>query len=301
MEGSWTWHNHCWYELDTILSYLNRLYTGPDIKFYAIIALDTQFLLVGLTPAFSCIDAAAEGSDRNALYRAFTAASVLLARIDKDAKLDRFYRGPARFTRLPGISRLVKRKKNSFCDDYLNFRIVGKLENREHPHIYLAKTASYGETIVVKFVKQYCPVLHDICAKLGHAPKLLAYERLPGGWYAVAMQYIAHGVPLIQQSRKLIPRHFEKWKGDLEELVANFHEQGYVHGDLRNVNIICGDDGCVKLIDFDWGGWEGEVSYPDICLDLELIEGRTSDDLKIRKWDNLHILNATLEKIALRR
>jgi hypothetical protein len=47
-------------------------------------SLGTQFRLVSLTPALSCIRSASEGGDRNALYRAFTAASVLQARILKE-------------------------------------------------------------------------------------------------------------------------------------------------------------------------------------------------------------------------
>lgn len=57
---------------------------GPDVKFYGILSLGTKFRLVGLTPAFSCIHSSSEGRDRNALYRAFTAASFLNARIFKD-------------------------------------------------------------------------------------------------------------------------------------------------------------------------------------------------------------------------
>jgi hypothetical protein len=48
---------------------------GPDVKFYAIMNFGTQFRLVSLTPALSCIRSASGGGGRNALYRAFTAAS----------------------------------------------------------------------------------------------------------------------------------------------------------------------------------------------------------------------------------
>ncbi|KAF8999400.1 hypothetical protein BDQ17DRAFT_1246514 [Cyathus striatus] len=100
------------------------IHSGPDIKFYAIIALDTRFRLISLTPSLSCIESAAEGSDRDALYRAFTAASVLLTRIDQDAEFGRFYKGLSRFIRLPCVSRLHRWQDDSETDDYIYFRII---------------------------------------------------------------------------------------------------------------------------------------------------------------------------------
>jgi len=37
------------------------------------------------------------------------------------------------------------------------------------------------------------------------------------------------------------------------EHLSDFHDAGFVHGDLRDANIICDGDS-VMLIDFDWGG-----------------------------------------------
>ncbi|KAN0068531.1 hypothetical protein V8E54_013255 [Elaphomyces granulatus] len=45
----------------------------------------------------------------------------------------------------------------------------------------------------------------------------------------------------------------------LRRLISEFYNRGLVHGDLRDANVISGDDGCVKLVDFDWGGKDGEV------------------------------------------
>ncbi|KIM52792.1 hypothetical protein SCLCIDRAFT_63065, partial [Scleroderma citrinum Foug A] len=71
------------------------------------------------------------------------------------------------------------------------------------------------------------------------------------------------------------------------------HNEGFVHGDLRDANILSGDDGCVKLVDFDWGGRDGEVSYPTPRLNRELVDGRSSEGLRIMKADDLRILNNT--------
>lgn len=53
----------------------------------------------------------------------------------------------------------------------------------------------------------------------------------------------------------------------------------------------------VYLLDFDWGGKEGEAEYPTASLNPELTEGRRSGDLKIRKEDDERILRRTLDKL----
>lgn len=110
------------------------------------------------------------------------------------------------------------------------------------------------------------------------------------------MEYVSDAVPVTMHD--CIPEHFERWKTQLQGLVAKFHDQGFVHGDLRDANILSGDGGCVKLVDFDWGGRDGEVSYPTSRLHPELTDGRSSEDLKITKADDLRILGDTLAKMS---
>ena len=76
----------------------------------------------------------------------------------------------------------------------------------------------------------------------------------------------------------------------------SFHEKDLVHGDLRDANIICKNDS-VMLIDFDWGGKEGDVSYPTLNLNAELLQGRVSGDLRITKEDDRRVLKNTLAKL----
>ena len=81
------------------------------------------------------------------------------------------------------------------------------------------------------------------------------------------------------------------------ELVKGFHEQGLVHGDLRDVNILGVGDHQFWLVDFDWVGRDGEVEYPTSNLNPELTIGRTCDDWKIRREDDIRILCNTLDKL----
>ena len=75
-----------------------------------------------------------------------------------------------------------------------------------------------------------------------------------------------------------------------------FHEKDLVHSDLRDVNIICENDS-MMLVDFDWGGKEGDVSYPTLNLNAELLEGRVTGDLCIMKEDNRQVLKNTLARL----
>jgi len=161
--------------------------------------------------------------------------------------------------------------------------------------LYVAETPGADkQLILVKFVRQYSIGLHEFCATSGHAPPILAFERLPGGWLAVAMEYIESGIPITDSS--LHPADRDHWMAELQELMDSFHGKGFVHGDLRDANIICKNDS-VMLIDFDWGGKEGEASYPTSNLNDELLRGRVSGDLGITKEDDRRVLKNTLARL----
>jgi hypothetical protein len=272
---------------------------GCDITFYALITVNTQIRLVHLTPTYSCIRSACEGRDRRSLYRAFAAASVLQAHILDDAQ--RLLADPtapiipADDRRFPAISKLSAYRSTS--DHDLPFEIIDVFNDRAFRLLFLAKTWRSGveELIILKFTQRYAVELHDLCAKEGHAPSILGYERLPGGWFAVAMEYVKDSVSITHSD--LRTRHRDRWTEELMRLVRTFHAENFVHGDLRDANILC-KDATVMLVDFDWGGKVGEATYPTLDLIPELLEGRTSDGLKITKDDDLRVLRKTLDKLS---
>ena len=91
--------------------------------------------------------------------------------------------------------------------------------------------------------------------------------------------------------------HILRWASELKQLVNEFHEEGLVHGDLRDANMISGDEHILMLVDFDWGGKDGQVFYPTPNVNDELLVGRASDNLKITKADDIRVLNLTLKKL----
>ena len=168
-------------------------------------------------------------------------------------------------------------------------------EGVEHRLIYLAETQEHG-TVLLKFTRTYSIELHALCSSLGHAPNIIGFQRLPGDWYAVAMEYLPSAAR-ISRARELAT-YRETWTNELKALVNTFHARGLVHGDLRDPNIVC-DGRRVMLLDFDWAGKDGEASYPTAKLCKELTEGRLNAGLKISKEDDIRVLNNTLNALPI--
>ncbi|KAH9039991.1 hypothetical protein EDB84DRAFT_1559955 [Lactarius hengduanensis] len=275
-----------------------------DITFYALLAVDHRIRLTRLTPTLSCIQSASDGHDRESLYLAFTAASVLQACILEDAQtLTRILTHPITGPSTseipaeiptparcyPAISKLLKYPTTPGPNNYLFFEICGVFEGLRDRLLYKARRiersdlGSDDKSILIKFMRQYSLDLHQFCAEAGHAPLILGYERLPGGWYAVAMEYIESGVSITNS--ELLTSHRDHWMMELRQLMNNFHAADLVHGDLRDTNILCKGKS-VMLVDFDWGGTVGKASYPTLDLNPELLKDRASESLMITKGDD---------------
>ncbi|KAI9569501.1 hypothetical protein HD554DRAFT_535796 [Boletus coccyginus] len=262
---------------------------GHYVTFYAVIYFG-EWRVVALTPGLSCIRASGDGDDRIALYNAFTAASVLIAHIHDRASMemacDPTLHIQENRRELPPISSL----KSPFSDTRIEFEILAPFPGTVVPgrHLYTAKRTGgdYKEEIIVKFARRYSDELHMFCAKQRRAPALLGFERLPGGFFGIAMELVQSVSPHDEKCRDLGKQ--------LKALVTSFHNEGLVHGDLRSPNIVCNDQG-VMVVDFDWGGKLGEASYPISQLNPDLTEGRDSADLKITNDDDMRVLNKTLK------
>ncbi|KAI6098355.1 hypothetical protein EDD17DRAFT_226114 [Pisolithus thermaeus] len=227
---------------------------GHCITFYAIIFV-RGWRVVSLTPGLSCIRASGDGDDRIALYDAFTAASVLLAHIQGDAaKLVHKPPHPIEQSRriLPPISSLHDPRFST----PIGFKILEFFPDRAAGrYLYSAKTTD-GKEIMVKFTRRYSSELHMFCADRGCAPALLGFERFPGGFFGIAMEFVECAIPIPASP---YTEKYREWVTQLRKLVEFFHAEGLVHGDLRYPNIICDQDR-VMLIGFKWGGKEGETT-----------------------------------------
>ena len=102
------------------------------------------------------------------------------------------------------------------------------------------------------------------------APKLYAVESLPGGWYMVIMEDVRSEYEdlydFIQHSDQTEDASSRDYLLDqIRKFLEELHQAGFVHGDIRNTNIMVkksGLDGSFYLVDFDWSGRIDEVRYP---------------------------------------
>jgi tRNA A-37 threonylcarbamoyl transferase component Bud32 len=82
---------------------------------------------------------------------------------------------------------------------------------------------------------------------MGFAPALKGFERVAGGWYMIVMDAITDEFG-----------HVDKLSASLykpiQEKVVALHQQGYVHGDLCNTNLMVRKNSApeMMLFDFDW-------------------------------------------------
>ncbi len=114
--------------------------------------------------------------------------------------------------------------------------------------------------VVVKFARSYGKLVQDTLSKIGLAPKILRFNKLPGGWIAVVMEKIQG------EQQNLTKKTVELLK---KKVVEELHKKNFVHGDLRRPNLFVTQDR-VFFLDFDWAGEEGVVRYPgDLNVDID--------------------------------
>jgi serine/threonine protein kinase len=153
----------------------------------------------------------------------------------------------------------LRRWRSTDASDFLEFRLEKKLDNTQPERdLYLANLA-----------------MHPPCS---HTRSYLVVGTVLQ-WNPWSTQSLLSGTPVSQSASK----------SDIQELVKKFHQRGFVHGDLRDTNFISGSDGCVKLVDCDWGG---KVSYPmsGSGLTWELDDGRPIGSIEITREDDRRIL-----------
>ena len=134
--------------------------------------------------------------------------------------------------------------------------------------------------ICIKFVSRYCEKGHEFLAAKGFAPKLHAVQRLHGGLYMVVMDDVSEEYVslfnLLQDNPILSSKeHLGSCKLLLEEVgqcLRQFHRAGFVHGDIRDTNLMVRApnpvdfiDWSFLVVDYDSCGKMKQVRYP---LDL---------------------------------
>jgi serine/threonine protein kinase len=153
----------------------------------------------------------------------------------------------------------------------------------------LVFSGTAGNTkICIKFVRRYSKEAHLVCSSLGFAPTLRGFELIPGGWYMVVMDFIDDMYHDLKDSPTKA-----SFEAEVREKVTNLHQAGYVHGDIRNTNIMVKKNGSrgIILVDFDWAGAIGEARYPMNVNDVDIKRpyGAHDNELIMAQHDMLMI------------
>ncbi|KAJ7654728.1 hypothetical protein B0H17DRAFT_385197 [Mycena rosella] len=274
---------------------------GPFVRFYAVILLQRP-RVVELTPMLGLRHDGAEPMALTRLFNAFRAACVLQAHIHTDATAllaeDRVSLRPLLDPRFPAVTR-VRKFPAGPQDEHLEFELIARLHPSPNRLLFTATTGT--ETVLVKFSKTYSVDLHSFCQEAGHAPVLLGYDCVPGGWHVIVMESL-DGESLHMPSMDHAMR--QTVYAQMQQLLDGMHTRGFVHGDLRCANIVAQrgwertdpEGTLLKVVDFDWGGKQGEVRFPYAVLSNEHRgrELKTAADLVITCKDDRRILRNTL-------
>lgn len=180
---------------------------------------------------------------------------------------------------------------NGASCNYKYLRQLGKrlVFEAEVTAVEAGAVVQVGAHILVKFTRTYCSATHRVCEALtpSAAPRLYAETVMPGGWICVVMEFIADA------------RHFVAKQGgpaavDLTRAVSALHESDFVHGDLREQNILVRDDR-VFILDFDWSGTVGQLTYPPF---MNHVDVTWADDagylMPLKKSHDTHFMNMML-------
>ena len=114
---------------------------------------------------------------------------------------------------------------------------------------------------IVKLSTSYGRSVHDYLAEKGHAPGLLKYEQF-GRCVVVVMKEVVNARDLSEFLAVADMAARENAKTKLTKILEEMHAMNYVHGDIREPNILVDEDGKFQIVDFDWAGEFGEVTYP---------------------------------------
>ncbi|KAG5635817.1 hypothetical protein H0H81_010047 [Sphagnurus paluster] len=123
--------------------------------------------------------------------------------------------------------------------------------------------------VCIKFVRHYGDKVHHWCAEKGIAPDLIGFQKLPGGWYLVIMEFLEEPWQLLWQLKRLSTiSEPEILKERLRAALVEMHQKHMVHGDIRDTNVMLNMDVAniprFMILDFDWAGQVGEVKYPKL-------------------------------------
>ncbi|KAK7034928.1 hypothetical protein R3P38DRAFT_2698658 [Favolaschia claudopus] len=131
--------------------------------------------------------------------------------------------------------------------------------------VYRAAIVDSGAPVIVKYTLKYSMAAHKFANDAGFAPKLLDCKRIHE-WWMVVMEDVSTDYVTIEQA-KADGHDLHGIQDSVNTALHALHHANYVHGDIRDVNVLVRRDSNrvtapVMLVDWDWAGICGEAVYP---------------------------------------
>ncbi|KAL0945069.1 hypothetical protein HGRIS_004225 [Hohenbuehelia grisea] len=143
--------------------------------------------------------------------------------------------------------------------------------------VYFGHTKSDGHPLCIKFSRRYSAEAHSVAIQEGIAPSLIAVEEVYG-WFLVVMHDVSASYVTLSElkTRDGVEQRMESIKIAVRKALDSLHAHGYVHGDIRDVNVLVHEPNLgpigaesILLVDWDWAGKDGHATYP-ITLNTEI-------------------------------
>ena len=125
-------------------------------------------------------------------------------------------------------------------DKYYNVQINSQFANYLLWEVTLLNKQETHENVYVKVVQKhkYSLDTHQLLSKVGYAPKVLATSFIPGNWLLVYMECLDNRLMLNRITNNLNDQERNNLREKIEKVVKYLRDSGYVHGDLREGNIL---------------------------------------------------------------
>lgn len=152
------------------------------------------------------------------------------------------------------------------------------------PHVFTGVLLANKKQVVIKFTETYGTIVHEFLYENGYAPKIHHVEE--SGRFQVVVMDKVEGLCINDYIRENVDR-VEELRHQCMNILQVLNDKKYVHGDLRDVNLLVDSCHQVKVIDFEWAGVEGEAFYPFFLnhVNLEWPEGASDGQKILRKHD----------------
>jgi len=268
-------------------------YAGPSVGFYGA-AWDGQRARV--EPLAPGLDLSTHWREKKARHAMASCFDAFVAAIEH---IEAHYGSIAAeaMAVLPPLqydNRLQKARRYPFLTSYngdgqeISFTYDGRLDERKLVFSAIVNQPGSGE-LIVKFTQKYSEAAHNHLASHSLAPRIWKFIRISANWTAVVMEkskcQVLFGLELSKAER-------EKVKCKVRNIVRILHEGGFVHGDIRDANLLIdreslASDVAVHLIDFDWAGPVGEAKYPLAvnCKTVKRPEGVRGGEFIMKEHD----------------